>query len=144
MLNTEFIYQKIALIRQDLEFLDKMTNLSFEEVAKDFYKYNTVQMLLMKIIGRAIDINEHLIDELANAETKSPGTYRETFLQLADLKILPADFASEIAKSAGFRNAIVHEYDKLDDFIIYKTIGEAVVQYTKYCHYVLDLISRKS
>ena len=68
----------------------------------------------MEIIGRALDINEHLISELADSKLKLPQNYKETFLFLKNLKILPEDFADEISKSAGFRNAIVHEYNNLD------------------------------
>lgn len=144
MLNTRFIQRKIRLIPQDLEILKNLADLNFNEVAKDLYRYSTVQLLLMKIIGRAIDINEHLIGELATAKIGAPVTYRETFIKLKDLGVLPAKFAEQIAESAGFRNAIVHEYNNLDKYIVYKTIGEAVIQYTKYCGYILRFFSRYS
>lgn len=142
MLNIRFVQRKITLIRQDLESLKDLADLSFNELAKDLYRYSTVQLLLMKIIGRAIDINEHLIGELATAKIGAPVTYKETFLKLKDLDVLPARFAKQIAESAGFRNAIVHEYNNLDKYIVYKTIGEAVIQYTKYCGYILKFFSK--
>ncbi|MCZ7621182.1 MAG: DUF86 domain-containing protein [Candidatus Kuenenia sp.] len=98
----------------------------------------------MEIIGRAIDINEHLISELARPDMEAPKTYRDTFLLLADLNVLQRDFAEEISKSAGFRNAIVHEYNNLDKSIIYKTVGDAINQYAKYCNYILKFILKTS
>jgi len=73
-------------------------------------------------------------------ETEVPKTYRETFLLLEDLKILPRDFAEEISKSAGLRNVIVHEYNNLDKVIIYKKVGDAINQYVKYCDYILKFL----
>ncbi len=43
-------------------------------------------------------------------------------------------------KSAGFRNAIVHDYDELDKIEIYKTVGDAIRQYRDYCEYILDYL----
>lgn len=63
---------------------------------------------------------------------------------LRDLKILPEDFAEEISKSAGFRNAIVHEYNNLNKGIVYKTVGEAIVQYSQYCKYILDFLEKNN
>ena len=79
--------------------------------------------MLMEIIGRALDINEHLISELADSKIEAPKNYKETFLFLKNLKILPEDFADEISKSAGFRNAIVHEYNNLDQNIVLQNSG---------------------
>jgi uncharacterized protein YutE (UPF0331/DUF86 family) len=60
---------------------------------------------------------------------------------LAKLEILPPDFAQEIAKSAGFRNAIVHEYNNLDKSAVYQTVGQAIEQYNKYCGYIMQYVN---
>jgi len=95
----------------------------------------------VEIIGRGIDINQHLISELAGSEISAPLDYTQTFLKLAELKILPEKFAQEVAKSAGFRNAIVHGYNDVDREIIYYSVKEALTQYTRYCRYVLKFLS---
>lgn len=98
----------------------------------------------MEIIGRAIDINEHLISEMAQPDMEAPKTHRETFLLLGDLNGLRRNFAEEISKSAGLRNAIVHEYNNLDKNIIYKTVGETINQYAEYCNYILKFIENST
>lgn len=141
MIDKEFVKQKAELIREDLELLTEFKNLTFEElVSKNPIRWNGIQHLLQKIIGRGIDINQHLIAELAESKLKAPQTYTETFLALKELGILPENFAQEIAQSAGFRNALVHEYNNLDEHIVYKTMGGAIEQYTKYCDYILKFI----
>ena len=140
MIDREFIKRKIDLIEQNLQRLTELKGLTFDEVAKDFFKYSALKLVLMEIIGRAIDINEHLIAEISEKDTRTPLSYRETFLSLVDFKILPEEFALEISKSAGFRNAIVHDYNNLDKYIVYTTIDESIVQYTQYCHYIIDYL----
>jgi uncharacterized protein YutE (UPF0331/DUF86 family) len=88
--------------------------MSIFEAAEDFIKFSALKNIFMEMIGRAIDINEHLIVELFQPQTEIPKTYRDTFLLLGKMNILPKEFADEISKSAGFRNAIVHEYNNLD------------------------------
>lgn len=144
MIDRIFVERKIDLISRDLGQLKDFANLTFDEVAKDPVKYAAVKNFLMEIIGRGIDINNHLISELADPKKEIPKTYKETFIAMGDLKILPANFAKTISGSAGFRNAIVHDYNNLDKQIIFETIGEAITQYSQYCRYILDFIDKTS
>ena len=143
MLDVEFMQRKINLIREDLIKLENFKGATFDELSKDWLKWNALEHILMKIIGRGIDINEHLIAEIAKPETTSPKNYKETFLKLAELKVLPQEFAQEISESASFRNAIVHEYNKIDREVIYRTIDEAIKQYADYCQYLLDFLETR-
>jgi len=140
MVDAEFVQRKINLIREDLIKLESFKGATFEDLSKDWLKWNALEHILMKIIGRGIDINEHLITELAKPETKAPLTYKETFLKLAELKVIPEKFAQEISKSAGFRNAIVHEYNQIDREAVFKTVDEAIKQYANYCHFILNFL----
>ncbi len=140
MIDKDLIEEKINLITRDLARLKEFSNFTFEEVAKDYIKYAALKNFLMEIIGRAVDINSHLISELATPKTEAPKRYKDTFLLLCDFGVFPEGFAEEISKSAGFRNAIVHEYNNLDKGLVYKTVGDAIRQYTKYCEYILKFI----
>ena len=143
MLNHQLIKTKIYSITQDLERLKSFGAETFDEVARDAMKYAAVQNLLMKVISRAIDINEHIISKKAGLEKGLQLKYRETFLELGELGVLPKKFAQVISKSAGLRNALVHDYDNLEDYIVYKSIGNAIPQYTKYCDYILKYLKKK-
>lgn len=142
MINKLFIEEKSNLIQRDLSRLKKFSDFTIAEMAQDFIKYGALKNMLMEIIGRAIDINEHLIANLGTPEMDVPKSYEGTFLAMAGLGILPEDFAKKISKSAGFRNAIVHEYNNIDKGIVYKSVGEAIDQYAKYCEYILDFLEK--
>jgi uncharacterized protein YutE (UPF0331/DUF86 family) len=136
MLDTDFLTRKAKMIQEELAHLEEFKQYSFDEIAKDFRKLAVVERLLEKIIMRAIDINQHIIAEMGNGVQESRG-YEQTFLGLAELGVYPEEFAKTVAPSAGLRNRLVHEYDKLDQEIIYKSVGEALEQYAKYCDYIL-------
>jgi uncharacterized protein YutE (UPF0331/DUF86 family) len=145
MIDKEFIKEKINLITRDLEQLEIFANFALGEIAEDFMKFSALKNIFVEIIGRAIDINEHIIAEMAEAKKiEAPKTYKETFILLADLGVLPKNFAEEISKSAGFRNAIVHEYNNLDKSFIYKKIGDAIRQYAEYCNYILRFLNENN
>ena len=142
MLDAVFIRRKIGLIQEDLGHLEPMRNLTFSDAAKDWTRWNALEWALAKIIGRAIDINRHMLAELGAKDMQPPRDYTESFLLLKKLNVFPADFVTEIAKSAWFRNRIIHEYNEIDKNIVYNTIGEAVDQYTQYCSYLLKFMDR--
>ncbi|MGB9706488.1 MAG: type VII toxin-antitoxin system HepT family RNase toxin [Microgenomates group bacterium] len=144
MLDEKFIRRKIDLIQEDLEKLETFRKLTFTQVAKDWLRYHALKNLFMEIIGRGIDINFHLVAELSKVGAETPKDYKDSFLALGELGVLPKKFSLQIAESAGFRNAIVHGYNKLDKYIVYKTIGEAIDQYAKYCDYILKFLSKHS
>lgn len=143
MIDIDFIREKINLITRDLERLKIFYEKTFDEIASDFIKYSAVKNILMEIIGRGIDVNEHLIAGLATPEMEAPKTYKDTFLALVKFNILPENFAKEVCKSAGFRNAIVHEYNDVAKNDVYKTIGEAIQQYTEYSEHILKFCDRR-
>jgi len=144
MLKKDFVEKKIDLIQEDLLHLADFSLFTLEQVSGDFYKYNTLERLLEKIIVRAIDINEHLLSELAVEKNKIPETYRETFLQLVELGVYPEKFAVQISKSVGTRNILVHDYDddKTDYEKIYTSVNDCLKDYHQYCEYILNFLSK--
>jgi len=142
MVNKKFVKRKITLIDEELVGLEKLSQYSLQEVASDFIKQSATERILERIVVRAIDINEHLIAELAVKETKSPLSYGETFLRLVDFKIYPEDFAQNILRSVKTRNKLAHDYDKLDAEQIYSSIKECLEDYNKYCEYILQFLEK--
>ena len=143
MLDVKFIERKLELIKRDLGRLGKYQDKKFNQIVQDWLSYSVVKNLLMEVIGRGIDINLHLIRELLKPEEEMPTNYEDSFFVLVKLRVLPDKFAREIAKSAGFRNAVVHGYNNLDKYIVYKSIKEAISQYIQYCGYILKFLEKK-
>ena len=138
MLNKEFVKSKINFIQEELGILSKLKAFSFQEIVSDYFKHSTAERIIEKVIGDALDINQHIISESQKIEV--PSDYKETFLALAKLKILPNDFSEAIAQSVGLRNALVHNYRKLDEKKFYNSISDCLNDYVKYCDYILKYI----
>ncbi len=143
MLRPEFVRRKLALIAEDLERLAGFRDVSLEALRADEVRLAAVERMLERVVMRAIDVNEHLLAELASAEGRiSRLTYRDTFLMLADLGVYPKDFAQRIAASAGLRNILVHDYNDADRRIVHASILSCLRDYREYIERVADFVDR--
>lgn len=144
MIKEDFVKRKISLIQDELNNLERLSHYSFDEIASDPIKQGALERFLERVINRAIDINNHIIAELAGLDTTTPKDYTDSFLELAKLGIYTKEFAESISKSAGTRNVLVHEYDKIDQTRIYNSVADCLRDYHKYCGYILEFLERQS
>lgn len=142
MVNKDFVKEKISLIQTELSRMSEFSKFSFEEIIKDYQKQAIIERLLERIIIRAIDINQHLIAELAVKETSPPKDYKETFLKLSESKVYPEKFAERISKSVGTRNILIHEYNEVDYSKIYSSVSDCLKDYHQYCGYILEFLEK--
>ena len=134
MLRKDFIQRKLQLIAEDLGHLLHFKDLSWRELTEDFVQAAAVERILERMVMRAIDVNEHLISELSTgAEDRITRlSYRDAFLRLSELGVYPRDFAERIAKSAGLRNILVHDYNDLDREVLHSSIKSCLENYHFY------------
>jgi uncharacterized protein YutE (UPF0331/DUF86 family) len=143
MVRREFVLRKLRLIAEDLERLIAFKDETLASLTGDAIKLAAVERLLERIVMRAIDINEHLLGELATGEGRSTRlTYRDTFLLLGSLDVYPQEFADRIARSAGLRNILVHDYNDADRRIVHASITSCLRDYHRYVEYVRDFLDR--
>jgi len=90
------------------------------------------------LIEAAIDINIHMIFEAGHTV---PDDYYESFIKVGELKIISLDLAQKLAPSAGLRNRLVHEYDRLEHSMVLKAVNMAEELYPRYVKEVNDYIS---
>jgi len=112
----ELIERKIALILTDLDQVRRLAALSFEEYQSDARHEALAERFLERIIGRLIDINFHLITEQTQT---TPRDYHDSFLRLAPLGVVDGEQAARFARLAGLRNRLAHEYNGLDEQLVY-------------------------
>lgn len=142
MINEKFVQRKISLIQNELSHLMPLSRYSIDEITSDYIRQAAVERFLERIINRAIDINRHIIAELATKDTEPPLDYTQTFLCLADFGIYEREFAEEISKSVGTRNKLVHEYDKVEQEKVYSSISNCLRDYHKYCNHILKFLEK--
>lgn len=137
-IDIDLVLKKMELLRKDLHNLEKFQSLTFSEFIEDDIKRASIERFLERITGRLIDINYHILREEYEI---LPEDYYSSFIYMGKQKIIPESLALEISKSAGLRNALAHEYDKVDDQKIYNSINMALTEVPKYLQKILNFIS---
>lgn len=144
MLRVEFVQRKLQLIADDLARLMAFKDDTLEALRADDIRLAAVERMIERIVLRAVDVNEHLLAELALPEERSTRlNYRDTFLMLAGLGVYPEDFANQIAASAGLRNLLVHDYNDVDHSILHASIATCLRDYRDYIEHVEAFVTRE-
>lgn len=67
-------------------------------------------------------------------------TMAETFLALSRHGLLDSQFALRLAKTVGFRNIAVHEYNTLDMNILYSIITKEIGRFYEFSDTVMHML----
>ncbi len=110
-LKVESIQIKLDLIVDYLNELKPLTLLSAQAIIDDYYKYRAVERLEQLIVEVSLDIGRHLLKELYHIDPKENAS---VFMELARVGIISSNLGASLAKSASFRNILVHLYEKID------------------------------
>ena len=102
-------------LSERLRRLEPLRTKSLDEFFQDAYLRDIVERNLEIAIQCCIDIANRIIS-LESAP--KPRDAYESLLRLGELRVLPMDFARQLAPMAGFRNILAHEYLAIDwDFV---------------------------
>ncbi len=136
-IDLDLINRKLGLIQSDLSLLKNYKDIDLQTYLGDQNTQLSVERLLERISGRVIDLNYHI---LKSEYEFIPVDYYSSFMEIAKNKIIDEEFAREIAKMTGLKNALAHDYDKLDQSKIHSSIGLVLLHVPTYLKKVLDFI----
>jgi uncharacterized protein YutE (UPF0331/DUF86 family) len=137
VIDRELVTRKIVLIGGDLEELRKLDAAGLDAYLADPYKEVLAERFLERMISRMIDVNYHVI---TGSGRTPPRDYHASFTELGKMGILEPKFASRIAREAGLRNRIVHEYDEIEPEKVFEAIRSAIADMPVYLKAVLSFI----
>lgn len=136
----DIVYRKLSRITEDLRLLQQIATMSFGDYLQQPFRKKAAERMLQEVIEAAVDINGYL---LVSSGFPAPADYFWSFVDLAEkLGVLEWEFAAQIAPSTGLRNRIVHEYDKLDDSIVFASIRQMLDLYPRYVQAVVDYLGK--
>jgi uncharacterized protein YutE (UPF0331/DUF86 family) len=118
-LDQSIIKRKIALIETDLDQLKNVSEMSMAKFLDDFSIIAATERWLQRTAGRLIDINYHLLKEKASV---TPKDYYHSFELMAKNGYISNDLYKKIAPITGLRNRLAHEYDEIDNQLLYESI----------------------
>jgi uncharacterized protein YutE (UPF0331/DUF86 family) len=112
---------KAQLVRGNIEKLARIPQASYAEFAADFRNTEAALHLLQTSIQAMIDMGSKLCAKLG---LETPRTSFEVLERLEQHGHLPAGASSRFAPIIGFRNRVVHLYDRIDPEIVHRVVQE--------------------
>jgi uncharacterized protein YutE (UPF0331/DUF86 family) len=116
MVNLVVIERILTDIKANVKELRDSKDVTWDLYRTDVRVRRFIERTLHIIIEGCIDAAQHIISD---EEMREPTSYRDTFVVLAENKILLPGDLSKLENIASFRNLLVHYYAKVDDEIGY-------------------------
>ncbi len=118
-------------LNERLARLEALKAKSRSEFDADPYLRDIVERNLEVAAQCCLDICHRVI---SIEKALKPGDYREAFLRMSELGVLPPEFARKLSPIAGFRNILVHEYLGLDWNEVYSNLQKTsdLVRFAEY------------
>jgi uncharacterized protein YutE (UPF0331/DUF86 family) len=118
----ELVTRKLLLIAADVDALGAIADRGLDAYLASRVDQAVVERYLERSIGRMIDVNYHLI---TGRGQPPPSDYHASFVRLGELGVLEPAFARAIARAAGLRNRLVHEYEAIDPAKVFGALLDA-------------------
>ena len=119
----ELVTRKLLLVTAEIESLGVIRDKGRDAYITNSFEQAVVERRLERAIGRMIDINYHIITSNGHPP---PSDYHASFFKLAELGVLDPEFARRIARAAGLRNRLVHDYEDLDPGKVFDALDDAL------------------
>lgn len=136
----EIIAKKLEQIKELLAELSRLLDMPIESFQKDLVAIRAAERNFQLIVELASDINAQILFENGS---KTPDTYKQSFLDLVRMNVLQNDLAKKLTISAQLRNILVHEYDFEEDYErFYRSAKDFIPSYQEYARQINAYISK--
>ncbi|BAQ61521.1 conserved protein [Geminocystis sp. NIES-3708] len=119
MLDERIILRKFQKQKEYLVKLKVYENIDYDTFLNDQMIQFAIERLLQLTIQVALDVNRYLFKSLL---IKQPEENAESFIKLAQLKILDEDLALRLKESGKMRNLLVHLYEIIEPPFVHLAI----------------------
>lgn len=111
MTNINIIENKISSVKKYLAILENYKKYTAKDMSNDLTLKGAVERYLYLATQATLELGEAFI---ALKKLRKPSVYSETFEILKEANIIDNKLAEKLVNMVGFRNAIAHDYEKLD------------------------------
>jgi len=115
--------------------LRKLRPLTYDEFAREHVLIGSAERDFQVAIQAALDIGSII---LADQAVWVPRGYKDIFPKLAEIGVLPDDFAQTLIGMAKFRNVLVHLYLEVDLELVYRYLQENLDDFGTFARYVSE------
>lgn len=118
--------------------LKEIQTLNYDEFANTRLLQDAAERNFQVAIQSALDIASLI---LADQSVDIPTEYSSLFPKLAEIGVIPIDFANRLGGMAKFRNILVHLYLEVDISRVYSYIQNNLADFELFARYVSEYLS---
>ena len=138
MVNKTIIARKLEKIANYLGQIRSKKDPGIKSFKKDKDLQSIILFNLIQAVQACIDMGAHVISD---AGWEIPSTQAEIFEILAKNKIITKARAEKMIQMVGFRNRIVHEYEKTDLTIVHAVWTQHSTDIERFCRAIIKKLS---
>lgn len=120
-MTSDRVQSKLDRLKVNFERLDELAQIPAEAFGADFRNVAAATYLLQTSVQALIDIGGYLVAQHALA---TPRTSQEVFERLEEAELVRPGTAAKMANIIGFRNRVVHLYDRVDEHRVHQILTE--------------------
>lgn len=111
MVNIALVKKLLNDLRERKRVLEQKKIKDFREFKSDVFLHNAVQHMLEVMVEICVDIGNHMISDEG---WETPSSNRDVFKILQEHGVISESLSNLSRKMVGFRNIVVHMYEKVD------------------------------
>lgn len=135
---SEVIEKKISQMKLLMARTEKLLAGSFSEFREDTTRIAAAERNFQLLVDLASDVNAQILVEKYG---QTPDTYKQTFTQLDQEKIISHELTEKLIRGVQIRNILVHEYDFEEDYEkFYYAAKEFLPAYQEYMQVIYRYI----
>lgn len=134
MVDKPLIQRKLEKIETYLKQIRLKKDPGIDLFRKDRDLQSIILFNLIQAIQACMDIGAHIISDKG---WEAPETQAGIFERLAENKTITTSLGKKMIQMAGFRNRIVHEYEKIDFEIVHKVWKKHIRDMEQFCRVIV-------
>lgn len=131
------VRNKLDAVGRAITTLRSIAPLDASRLRSDPVTAAAVERLTCRLVDLAADINTHISSVVLG---RAPENYRDSFDLMEQAQALTAAIVAKIKPSVGMRNAIVHEYIRINYDIVAAAVPLALDTYSEYQAQVAEFV----
>jgi uncharacterized protein YutE (UPF0331/DUF86 family) len=135
----EDVQSKLDIIPENLEKIEILRAMGYEEFASDFRNVDSALHRLQTSIQALVDIAGYIIASLG---LRTPSTNGEVIDILVEHRLLHPEQQDRCISMIQFRNRIVHFYNDIDLKILYQILQEELVDIRELYQTLIQIIEK--
>lgn len=140
MVDKGLVQSFLLQLEEKVSQLKKAPVKNLADLQKDPILLNGILHLLQTAVEICLDAANHMI---ADEGWRSPASNRDAFQVLFEQNVLTDDLNKRCQNMAGFRNILVHMYEKVDLADVYGILKKHLDDFTLFARAVKGFLERK-